>query len=323
LTQPFSIRPITIAEKDWVDHLMITEWGAEIVIAHGDIFHPAELPGFIAAIGRKIVGLITYNITKEECEIITINSQHEGLGIGTALIDAVLQTAQATSCQRLFLVTTNNNLHALRFYQKRGFILSDVRINAIARSRELKPQIPLRDEEGLPIRDEIELEMPLNQPNVGCKTNILFGEHIGKRGKLRFGCSAVLFDEEHNKVLLTRRTDNGMWCLPGGMINAGESVSEACEREVWEETGLHVRVCRLTGVYSDPDYVVIYPDGNRAHIIVLNFEVEYLSGEPGLSNETTGVDWFPVNDAVKMDLFHNHASHIQDALEGRPEAFIR
>jgi len=154
-------------------------------------------------------------------------------------------------------------------------------------------------------------------------THLLYGERIGKQGKLRLGCSAVLFDEKHAKVLLTRRTDNGMWCLPGGMIEAGESVAEGCEREVWEETGLRVRVTRLTGVYSDPHHVTVYPDGNQAHVVVLNFEVELLSGEPGLSNETTCVEWFPVGEAVEMDLFHGHAEHVRDTLAGQDAAFIR
>ncbi len=154
-------------------------------------------------------------------------------------------------------------------------------------------------------------------------THILYGERIGKQGKLRLGCSAVLFDEKREKVLLTRRTDNGMWCLPGGAIEAGESVAEGCEREVLEETGLRVRVARLTGVYSDPHHVIVYPDGNQAHIVALNFEVELISGEPGLSSETTGVDWLPVREAVAMDLFHGHAERVRDALAGQAAAFIR
>jgi len=154
-------------------------------------------------------------------------------------------------------------------------------------------------------------------------THILYGERIGKQGKLRFGCSAVLFNDNRTRVLLTRRTDNGMWCLPGGMIEAGESVAEGCEREVWEETGLKVRVIRLTGVYSDPHQVVVYPDGNQAQNVVLNFEVEFLSGEPALSNETTGVDWFPIHEAMEMDLFHEHAERIRDTMAKQDAAFIR
>jgi 8-oxo-dGTP pyrophosphatase MutT (NUDIX family) len=128
-------------------------------------------------------------------------------------------------------------------------------------------------------------------------TQILYGECIGKQGKLRLGCSAILFD--------------------------GESVAEGCAREVWEETGLRVRVIHLTGVYSDPHHVVVYPDGNQAHIVVLNFEVELLSGELNLSNETTGLRWFPVCEAMDMDLFHNHVERIRGALAGEDAAFIR
>jgi ADP-ribose pyrophosphatase YjhB (NUDIX family) len=154
-------------------------------------------------------------------------------------------------------------------------------------------------------------------------TLVLFGDYISRQGQLRVGCSAVLLDENRTKILLTRRSDNGMWCLPGGMFEAGESVTEGCEREVWEETGLRVRVTRLTGVYSNPHSLVIYPDGNQAHILVLNFEVELLGGEPGLSSETTEVNWFPVREAVEMDLFHGHADHIRDSLTGQEAAFIR
>ena len=73
------------------------------------------------------------------------------------------------------------------------------------------------------------------------KTKVLYGNRISAQGELRLGCSAILFEENRESVLLTRRTDNGQWCLPGGMINPGESVAEGCEREVFEETGLYVQ----------------------------------------------------------------------------------
>jgi 8-oxo-dGTP pyrophosphatase MutT (NUDIX family) len=154
-------------------------------------------------------------------------------------------------------------------------------------------------------------------------THVLFGDRIGRHAQLRLGCSATLFDKSRAKVLLTRRADNGSWCLPGGMIEAGESVSEACAREVLEETGLKVRVLRLTGVYSDPHQVVVYPDDNHAFIVVLNFDVEIMEGETRLTSETTGVDWFSVGEAITMNLFHGHAQHIRDALAGLERAFIR
>ena len=140
---------------------------------------------------------------------------------------------------------------------------------------------------------------------------------------MRLGCSAIIFNADRQAVLLTRRSDNGEWCLPGGMIDPGETVSKACVREVFEETGLQVQVDRLVGVYSDPNRITVYPDGNKAFVIVLAFEVEQVGGELGLSNETTDAQYFPVSDALQMDLFYGHAEHIQDAISGNEEVFIR
>jgi ribosomal protein S18 acetylase RimI-like enzyme len=155
----FTVRALTAPDRDWVDQVMRAEWGAEVVIVHGTTFHPSTLPGFVAEAGGRPVGLVTYSIKAVTCELVTLNSWQEGHGVGSALLEAVKQTAARSSCERLFLVTTNNNLHALRFYQKRGLVISAVRLNAIAESRKLKPKIPLADEEGIPIRDEIELEI--------------------------------------------------------------------------------------------------------------------------------------------------------------------
>ncbi len=157
----FHIRLLTPADCEWVNRVIVTNWGAEIVVTHSEIFHPAYLPGYAAFIDEEPVGLLTYNITGNGCEIVTLDSWHEGHGVGTALIKAARQAASQVGCGRLFLVTTNNNTHALHFYQKQGFVISSLRINAIAESRKLKPQIPLLDEDGLPIRDEIELEINL------------------------------------------------------------------------------------------------------------------------------------------------------------------
>jgi GNAT superfamily N-acetyltransferase len=102
--------------------------------------------------------LITYRVEGDAGEIITLNSLVEGRGIGTALVQAVHQTAVQAGCRCLWLITTNDNLAALRFWQKRGFSLVRVHRNAMTDSRRLKPEIPLTGEHGIPIRDEIELE---------------------------------------------------------------------------------------------------------------------------------------------------------------------
>lgn len=99
-------------------------------------------------------------------------------------------------------------------------------------------------------------------------------------------------------------------------MESGESAAEACEREALEETGLKVRATRLLGVYSDPDQLVIYKDGNKAFFVVLNFEVEVLEGELGLSDETTDFGWFTLAEMESLPIHANHQSRVEDALRG-------
>ena len=153
-------------------------------------------------------------------------------------------------------------------------------------------------------------------------TQVLYGERISRQGKIRLGCSASIFDEQ-GRIFLTRRVDNGQWCLPGGGMESGESVTEACQREVWEETGLRIRVKRLVGVYSHSDQLVVYPDGNKAHIVALHFEAEIVGGLPTLSNETTDFGYFTMEELQSMDFLGRHKERIVDTLERRPEALIK
>ena len=154
-------------------------------------------------------------------------------------------------------------------------------------------------------------------------TQVVYGPRLGKEGRLRFGCSTLIFDEARTKVLLTRRADNGLWCAPGGAMESGESAAEACEREVFEETGLTVRVKRLVGVYSNPNQLVIYPDGTKAQIVAMSFEAEILTGALSLSDETTEVGYFTMVEVETMHFFGNHKQRIYDALQNHPAAFIR
>ena len=156
-----NIRPLSSADRDWVAGHIVEHWGAEIVVAHDTLYHPSELPGFAAEVDGKAAGLITFYIAGDTCEIVTLDSSSEGRGIGTALIEAVKTAAGAAGCRRLWLITTNDNLRALGFYQKRGFCLVAVHPGAMDAARRLKPEIPLIGNDGIPIRDEIELEMVL------------------------------------------------------------------------------------------------------------------------------------------------------------------
>ena len=154
-------------------------------------------------------------------------------------------------------------------------------------------------------------------------SQVIYGERLGREGKIRVGCSATIFDAAREKVLLTQRADNGRWCLPGGGLDPGESVEEACIREVWEETGLHVRVTRLIGVYSDPNQLVIYNDGNKAFFVVMSFEAEIIGGELGLSDETTAFGYFSLSEMESMPMHNRHYQRVVDAHLNRPEALIK
>jgi 8-oxo-dGTP pyrophosphatase MutT (NUDIX family) len=144
-------------------------------------------------------------------------------------------------------------------------------------------------------------------------SKLIFGERIGRNATLRPGSSAIIFDTVREKILLTRRSDNGRWCLPGGGMDAGESASEACVREVLEETGLAVRVTRIVGVYTSPDLIIEYPDGNRVQPVAFSFEAEVFGGELGLSEETTDYGYFTMQEMDALDLMEHHKERIEDA----------
>jgi ribosomal protein S18 acetylase RimI-like enzyme len=156
------IRALNAHDREWLPGFITQRWGAVLVVAHGQIFHPAKLPGFAATQGEELVGVATYAFEGDDCEIITIDSLRPGQGIGTELIRSVKSAAAGNLCRRLWLITTNDNMNALRFYQKQGFVLVKVNRNAIEASRKYKP-IPALGLDGIPLRDEIELEMPLNR----------------------------------------------------------------------------------------------------------------------------------------------------------------
>jgi N-acetylglutamate synthase-like GNAT family acetyltransferase len=130
-------------------------------VTRGRVYDANELPDFAAIQDGQPIGLVTSRIEYRECEIVTMNSLAGGVGVGTPLLNAVKIVADSADCKRLWLVTTNDNTYALRFYQKRGFQIASVHRNALRRSRELEPEIPLDSIDGIPIRDEIELEIVL------------------------------------------------------------------------------------------------------------------------------------------------------------------
>ncbi|MFG0244765.1 MAG: GNAT family N-acetyltransferase [Phycisphaerales bacterium JB052] len=164
-TQPgihsFDIRDLTPEDKHWVQRVLVQYWGSTVQITRGKKFQADELPGLVAQRDGSEVGLLTYHIENNECEIITHNSMAGHGGIGSCLLDAVRTKAREQSCNRLWLITTNDNTPALRFYQRREFDLVGFYRNAVTEARKLKPEIPNVGFDGIPIRHEIELEYPL------------------------------------------------------------------------------------------------------------------------------------------------------------------
>ena len=152
---------------------------------------------------------------------------------------------------------------------------------------------------------------------------LIYGDRIGKLGRIVTACDAVIFDSPGEKVLLTRRTDNGRWCLPGGAMDPGESASECCAREVLEETGLVVSVGRLIGVYSTPHRITEYADGNRKQALDLVFEAVRISGELSVSDETTKFGYFSPEQMKSMDVMELFQERVNDAFARHKAAFLR
>ena len=150
-----------------------------------------------------------------------------------------------------------------------------------------------------------------------------YGERIGRTAQLKLGASALILNDTGEHILLTRRTDNGRWCLPGGAMDPGESIEECCTREVWEETGLVVRVVRLLGIYSTPHRVTYYEDGHHWQVVAANFLAEITGGTLGVSDETTAVDFFSPADLAALDIVDSHLERIHDFFAGQEAAFVR
>ncbi len=157
----FQIRPLEESDRDWVTGIVIKYWHSTTMIIRGEVYRADEQPGFVAVCEGKPAGLITYSVEGEKCEVTSMNSLEEGIGIGSALVEALKEVAAEVGCKRIRAITTNDNMAALRFWQKRGFTLTAVYPNAIEESRKLKPEIGLVGDDGIPLRDEIELELVL------------------------------------------------------------------------------------------------------------------------------------------------------------------
>ncbi|ODA16111.1 GNAT family N-acetyltransferase [Geobacillus thermoleovorans] len=157
-----NIVPTKQLDRTIVNQFFNDHWGSPQMVVSTGIYTCSELDGFAAVEnGSRIVGLITFVIRGNECEIISLDSIMENRGIGSALLHEAEAWARQQRCTAVQLITTNDNLHALRFYQKRGYQIVNVFPNAVDKARQIKPNIPKTSPDGIPIRDELLLVKPL------------------------------------------------------------------------------------------------------------------------------------------------------------------
>ena len=155
-----AIRAYRESDRAWAEPLLDEQLAGQLQARRGELLDVLALPGLVAEQGGRPVGLLTYRRDSDECELAVLIAIEQRGGVGTALVDALKR--QVADCRRIWVVTTNDNLDALRFYQRRGFVLSELRPRAVDDARRrLKPGIGAVGEFGIPLRDELELERRL------------------------------------------------------------------------------------------------------------------------------------------------------------------
>ncbi len=157
-------------DRSWIAGVLQAGWGATTVVSDGRRYEADQLPALVAEAGGERGGerggLATYCIADGQCELVTIDALVPGQGVGSALLAAAKDVALAEGCRRLWLITTNDNLDALRFYQRRGLRLVAVHPGAVDEARDIKPIIPVMGSFGIPIHDELELAVELRAGRV-------------------------------------------------------------------------------------------------------------------------------------------------------------
>jgi ribosomal protein S18 acetylase RimI-like enzyme len=161
------VRAATDADHQAIVELLTTSWGGTIAVAHGVAYDAATLPALVAEQDDRLVGLLTYTLADGDLEVVTIDAPVRQMGAGSALLAAAIEVARGAGARRLWLITTNDNIDALRFYQRRGLRIVGVAPGAVDVSRKLKPSIPLTGAYDIPLRDELTLELRLDRSDKG------------------------------------------------------------------------------------------------------------------------------------------------------------
>jgi ribosomal protein S18 acetylase RimI-like enzyme len=157
-----NVRALRPGDREWAEALLIEHMGTSQAVRLGEVVDPLGLPGLVAGREGERIGLLTYIVDGDQFEVLSLHSQVEHAGAGSALLQAAAELAREHGCRRLWLVTTNDNLHALGFYQRRGMRLCALHAGALDRDRALKPELPdINPDNRIPMRDLLELELPL------------------------------------------------------------------------------------------------------------------------------------------------------------------
>jgi GNAT superfamily N-acetyltransferase len=164
----YTIRKIDSVLREKVQPILDNSWRSPLIAINGKLWDSRTMQGFAAVCGDEILGYLLYEFHNGECEIMVLESVAQNIGIATALIEQVKQTARVNGTSKLIVQTSNDNIHAIRFYQRRGFTIRNVRVGAMEAARKLKPSIPLIGEAGIPIRDEIEFVVDVAILSVHC-----------------------------------------------------------------------------------------------------------------------------------------------------------
>ena len=151
---------------------------------------------------------------------------------------------------------------------------------------------------------------------------IRIGHKVGKEGHLAVGCSATVFDADEQRALLVRRVDDGRWAVPGGYMEPGESLTEACRREVFEETGLTVKVQRLIGLYTSPNLLLEYPGGNKYQLVVCHFEARAIGGQFTPNEETSEARYFSQSETEALPMSPLDRRRVMDGFSRCQDAII-
>lgn len=153
------IKNISYKNRNQTNQFINSQWFSTTMVVKGEVVDMTVLDGFVAYENLNIIGLITYRIKDNECEIISLDSLKERHGIGTSLVNKVIQVATKNECIKVKLISTNDNINAIRFYQKRGFDMVRIYYNSLEIARKIKPSIPMIGEYNIPLKHEIEFEM--------------------------------------------------------------------------------------------------------------------------------------------------------------------